>query len=411
MVLDGAADESCGVLNGRTPLEFAKTPNLDGLASMSRSYHCFTVKEGAAPQSSDAMVSLFGNDPKFFPRGPLEAVGSGIKLVRGDLALRCNFATIEDLETRNILDRRAGRTLTTKEAKILARVVNEKVKLPFKFEFRATNQHRGVLVFKGGFSDNISSVDPHYNDFGAGRGSDKFSFSQSLDDEEDSKLSAELLNNFVKKSHEVLDKHPLNLLRAKKGLFSANFILCRGAGNQPPVFKKLKGKWMGLGYMPLEIGLARAAKMDIYRFNYPKMKGMDVYANLYAGLKKAIKYAIKMMWKNRDKYDYFYVHFKETDIPGHDNKPMDKVKMIEMIDYRFFSFLKEFAVKNNAKLLITSDHTTSCRMKAHAANPVPVLFYNPADNFRGNRRFTEEDGLKGKKVSGRKLLERTLFLK
>ena len=223
VILDGVADLPCSALGDKTPLEVAETPNLDEIAKKSRIDYCYTVKEGIAPESSAAIVSLLGYNPNFAPRGPIETRGLGIKLKNGDLAFRCNFATIEDLESRNIIDRRAGRTLTTEEAKILARVINENVKLPYKFEFHPSIQHRGVLVIRGGFSDNISNVDPAYSISGAREFSDggKLSFSKSFDDEEDSKLSAELVNSFVRQSFEILDKHPINIARAKKGLYSA----------------------------------------------------------------------------------------------------------------------------------------------------------------------------------------------
>lgn len=412
LVLDGIADEPCKVLDGLTPLEAAKTPNLDYLAGKSKLDYCYTLKEGVVPQSSSAMISLFGHDPNFAPRGPFETIGAGIKLTKGDLAFRCNFATVEDLDALELLDRRAGRTLTTKESSILAKAINEKVKLPFKFEFYSTNQHRGVLVFRGGFSDNISNVDPDYGlGVGNSRSARKVKFSKPLDEDDDGKLSADLVNQFVRQSHNILDRHPLNLARAKKGLFSANFLLCRDAGNESPSFKKLKGKWMALGYMPLEIGLAKSMKMDVFKFEYPKMKGIDVYSNLYTGLKKAIKYSVKMLKKHKNKQDYFYIHIKETDIPGHDNKPLDKVKMIELLDQRLFSFLKKYIEKSEAKLVLLGDHTTSCKRKAHTADPVPVMYYNPQDLKKSEKRFTEKDGLEGKKMIGRKLLEKTLLSK
>ena len=113
-----------------------------------------------------------------------------------------------------------------------------------------------------------------------------------------------------------------------------------------------------------------------------------------------------MLKKNKDKYDYFYVHFKKTDIPGHDNRPLDKVKMIELLDQRFFSFLRNFVKKE--RVIITADHTTACRLKAHTADPVPVLTY-PSGKIKKDQRFTEEWGLKGKKIIGNKLLEKNLF--
>lgn len=410
IILDGVADEPCQSLGERTPLEQAKTPNLDAIARKSRIEHCFVIKEGVAPESSSAIISLLGYEPTAAPRGPLEALGIGITLKKGDLALRTNFATVDDLENGNVLDSRAGRTLTTQEAEILAKAINEKVKLRYKFKFYTSIQHRGVLVLKGGFSDNISNADPFYENGNVRMTvNTKMVFSKSLDDEDDSKLSAELVNQFVRESHKVLDKHPINIARAKKGLYAANVVLCRDAGNEPAGFSKLKGKWIGLGYMPLEIGIESACKMPVYKFKYPRLKGIDVYANLNEGLGLAVKNAIKMIKKNFRKTDYFYVHLKETDIPGHDNKPLEKAKMIEFIDEKFFSFLKEFIKKYPARVIVTADHTTACRKKMHTDEPVPVLVYHPTWDENREKRFTEAEGKKGKKIYGKELLKEYLF--
>ena len=400
VILDGVADEPCQALGQITPLQAAKTPNLDWFANRGKLDYCYTVKEGFVPTSDNGVISLLGYDFIFEHRGPLEAVGAGVQLNNGDLAFRCNFATMDDLENLHILDRRAGRNLTTKESRILAKSINEQVKLPFPFEFIPTIQHRGVLVIRGGFSDNISSIDKSKDG--------KLAFSHSEDDNDDgAELSAELLNSFVRQSHKILDSHPINISRAKKGFYSANVLLCRGVGNEPPKFKKMKGSWMALGYMPLEKGIARATGMELYKFGYPKLKGIDAYSNMYDGLKLATKYAGKMISKYRKKYDYFYVHFKETDLPGHDNKPLDKVKMLELIDQRFFSYLRKLI--GDAKLIVTADHATPCRLKAHGADAVPVLSYPHPKGKEEEQRFTEEQALEGKKIIGKKLLSEKWF--
>ncbi len=414
VIMDGVADESCQILGGKTPLEFAKTPYLDEIAKRAKLDYCYPIKQDVAPESSSAVLSLLGYDYDEVSRGILEAVGAGAKLRNGDLAFRFNFASVDGLDNGGeILDSGVGRTLSTKEAKVLAAAVTKGLKgnERFKFDFFPTIQHRGVLIFRGGFSDNISDANPFYSggkSVMSGR-SAKFVFSKPLDDEDDSKFSADLLNHFIRHSHNILDKHPINIERARKGLYMANAILCRGAGNEVPRLKKMRGRWMALGYMPLEQGVAKSAKMDVYRFKYPKLKGIDAYANLYDGLNSAIKYAIKMLKRKRKKYDYFYIHLKETDVPGHDNKPFEKAKMIELIDKKFFSFLRGFLAKNKAKLVLTADHTTACRTKGHTATQVPVLTYPHEGKVVEGQRFTEKDGMKGKKILGKKLLEEKMY--
>ncbi|MCA9485361.1 MAG: phosphoglycerate mutase [Nanoarchaeota archaeon] len=410
IIFDGVADLPCRQLNGKTPLEAAKTPNIDFFAKKSKLDYCHTVGEGIAPQSNNAVISLFGRNPDLAPRGSLEAQGWGVKLSPGDLAFRTNFATIDDLKNLNVLDRRAGRNLSTKEAKALAKAINTEVKLSAKFEFIPTVNHRGILVFRGGFSDNITNIDPEY-----GRGVVnkspvfKLKFSHSVDDEDNSKYAAELINNFVRQSFTVLDKHPINISRAKKGLHAANIILARDAGDHPVKLKKLPGKWAAIAYMPLELGISQALKMDIYKCSNIKMRGMDVYANLHKTMHHYVKFIIKKMKKKKKKYDYFYIHIKKTDTPGHDNLPHEKVKMLEYLDKNLFGFLKKFIT--NERLILTADHTTACKLKAHTADPVPVMTYpNYAKTSPDpEQRFTEKWGLKGRKIQGKKLLEQNLF--
>lgn len=409
IVLDGVADDFLPVFQGKTPLEQAKTPYLDQLARLSRIDRCTVIKEGVAPESSNAILSLLGQDPRAVARGSLEALGAGVRASRGDLVLRTNFATLEDITSMRLLDRRAGRTLSTRDAKTLARAINDHVKLPYPFTFYSTVQHRGIVVFKGGFSDNISNVDPHYETGSVSGSGEIVPFSRPLDDEHESKVAADLVNMFVRKSFEVLDVHPLNVSRAKKGLFSANFLLCRDPGRETARLARLKGSWMGLTYMPLEVGIARAAKMDVHSFDYPPLHGIDVYENLYEGLALAVKEATRALSRHAGHYDYFFVHFKETDIPGHDNKPHDKVKMIEFLDQRFFSFLVPFVQKRKTRVVLTADHTTSCRLKAHTAAPVPVLFYNPSSPQTHQGRFSERYAQDGKNFLGKTLLDKTLF--
>ena len=162
VIIDGLGDLPNSLLGGKTPLEIAKTPNMDFLAARGELGLMYSVKPGFVPESDEAIKSIFCNDLILSSRGQLEAVGSGIKLTRGDLALRANFATIDSLQKGNVIDRRAGRTLTTQEAEELAIEINSRVKLPCKFEFRPTVQHRGVLVLRGGFSEMISNNDTSY---------------------------------------------------------------------------------------------------------------------------------------------------------------------------------------------------------------------------------------------------------
>jgi len=408
IIIDGLGDLPCKQLNGKTPLEAANMSNLDFLATRGEMGWMYPVKPGFIPESDEAIVSIFGNDLISSTRGQLEVRGTDIKLTRGDLALRINFATIDSIEKGNVLDRRAGRTLTTPEAEILAKALN-KIKIPCEFIFKPTIQHRAVLVFRGGFSDNISGNDLTYIQ-GKTKFTDKTGFSRPLDDDENSQYTANVVNEFVEKAHEILDKHPINEERKKKGLLPANYLLVRGAGIEVPKLKIYK-KWLSVAYMPLEMGFSRHCGMKVFSFDYPKLKGLDAYANLYEGLEKACKFSIKILKKNYKKQDYGYIHLKETDIPGHDNKPWEKKMMLEYIDKTLFKFLRRFAPPNKIRILVTGDHSTPCKLKAHSADPVPVLFYN--DSIPKEKKFSEKEARKGTLggFMGNELLKKVGFVR
>ena len=407
VVIDGMGDLPCSQLGDKTPLEAAEIPNLNFFASRGEMGYMYPVKQGFVPESDEATVSLFGNELIASTRGQLEAVGTGIKLIRGDLALRANFATIDRLKDGRVIDRRAGRTLTTGEANVLANEINNKIKLPCKFIFKPTIQHRGVLVLRGGFSDNISGNDTAYI-AGKLQATDKVQFCKALDDDENSQYTVNIVNEFLEKAYNLLDNHPINQKRRERGLMPANFLLVRGAGIEPPKLKIYK-KWLSVSYMPLEIGFSKLSGMNVFSFNYPKLKKLDVYQNLNDALSWACKFSMKVLRKNKNKVDYAYIHLKEVDTPGHDNKPLEKKAMIEYIDKTLFAFLKKFAPPNKIFVVVTADHSTPCKLKTHSADPVPVLFYN--DSIPKEKKFNEKEAKKGSlgKIEGKELLHVVKF--
>jgi len=408
IIIDGMGDLPNKQLEDKTPLEAANMPNLDFLAARGEMGYMFPVKQGFVPESDEAIVSIFGNDLISSTRGQLEARGTDLKLTRGDLALRVNFATIDSLNKGNVIDRRAGRTLTTTEAEILAKALN-KIKLPCEFIFEPTIQHRAVLVFRGGFSDNILGNDLTYTQ-GKSQDSNKINFCKALDDDENSQYTANIVNEFLVKAYGVLDKHPINEERRKKGLMPANYLLVRGAGIEPPKLKLYK-KWISVNYLPLETGFSKTCGMNNFSFDYPKLKNLDAYGNLWNGLKKACKFSIKVLKKNKKKSDYFYIHIKETDLPGHDNKPIEKKMMLEYIDKTLFKFLRKFAPPNKIKVVVTADHSTPCKLKNHSADPVPVLLYN--DSIPKEKKFCEKEARRGTlgRIIGKDLLKKVGFVR
>jgi len=390
IVLDGASDLPMDFLGEKTPLEISETPNLDFFAKNGRLGYMYPINEKTIPSSDNALISIFGNDPKLCRRGVYEAIGAGFELKRGDLALRINFGTIENLKTKKVIDRRAGRTLSTMEAKTLVESLNNKIKLPCKFEVKSTVQHRGVLVLRGGFSDNITDCDTGWSAHGK---KEEFRFSEPLDDEKLTKFTANIVNEFLTQSFKILNEHPINIERKRKGLFPANFIFTRGGGIEIPKIKPYRS-WMSINSMPLEVGIAKLSKMKNFSFKIPEFKDIDFYKHLHETLNKKIIFSIKTLKKSHRDFIGCYIHFKETDVPGHDNKPYEKKNMIELIDKKFFSFLKKMAIKYNWKVVVTCDHSTPCKLKGHSQHPVPVLVYDGKEKDDAHR-FNEIESRMG----------------
>lgn len=402
VILDGASDLPHPILGGKTPLEAANMHNLDFFTRDGKMGYMYPIDEETIPGSDNSLISIFGNDTNVCKRGVYESIGAGIKLKKGDLALRFNFGTIDNLKNKRVIDRRAGRTLTTKEANILSKDLNEKIKIPYKFEFKNTVQHRGVLVIRGNFSDNISNIDPEWSS------TDKkfeFKFSEFLDDK--SKESSKVVNEFVSQAFRILNNHPINLERVKKGFLPANMIFLRGGGTEVPKLKQYKS-WMSINSMPLEIGISKVSGMKIFSFPYPELKTIDSYRNLYEALYKIIDFSKRILKKEGKNFSGCYIHFKETDVPGHDNKPLEKKRMLEVIDKEFFSFLRKFFKGKDIKLVVTCDHSTPCKLKAHSSDPVPVLVYD-SNGFDSSEHFCEIEAKRFSlgKVYGREFMEKT----
>ena len=409
MILDGLGDLPHKLLNDLTPLEAAQTPNLDFLAARGMLGYMYPVKPTFIPESDEATLSIFGNDLISSSRGQLEARGSGIKLTRGDLAFRVNFATIDSLEKGNIIDKRAGRTLTTQEANILSKAIN-KIKIPCEFVFKPTIQHRAALVFRGGFSDDISGNHSTYNQ-GMNFFSDKISKCKALEDDENAQYTSNIVNEFLEKTYDILNNHPINVERIKRGLLPANFLLIRGAGIEPPKLKQYK-KWVSSNYMPLEIGFSNVCGIKNYSFEYPELTGIDAYENLWKGLRKACKHSANIIKKNINRAEYAYIHIKETDLPGHDNKPIEKKLMLEYIDITLIKYLRSIVPQHKIKVVVTGDHSTPCKLKGHSADPVPVLFYN-CGQIPVAKKFCERECRKGElgRIMGSELFQKVGFVK
>jgi 2,3-bisphosphoglycerate-independent phosphoglycerate mutase len=380
VILDGLGDEPIDALGGRTPLEAARTPNLDRLARDGRNGYVTTVGEGIAPESDIAVFAILGYDPRehHSGRGPIEALGAGLNVNHGDLAYRVNFATVEkEGDEFIIIDRRVGRDLSSDEARELAEEVKRGVKLDgAAFDFRSTVGHRGVLVLRsdrGRLSADVENSDPAYAREGSlGVANETFDNRvgrvtplPGRESDPAAQRAAYLTDEWLRASHAVLDSSDVNRLREKAGKLQGNFVLTRDAGDHLPElvpFKERFGPDMGCFVeMPVELGIARLMGMGI--------------VEAPTGIPPDEQYAAwaKLALEAQEGYDGLYIHIKGPDVPAHDGDHDGKIESIESIDSYFFTGVLESLDIARTVVAVTADHATSCLKKAHTADPVPLV--------------------------------------
>ncbi len=371
IVLDGMADRPVPRLGDETPLESADTPTMDYLARIG-SCGMIDILGGIAPESDAAVLSLLGYEPKkyYTGRGPLEAVGIGMKMQPGTLALRCNFATSSN--GIDLVDRRVGRTLTSRESAEIAAVISRNVKLKnASFVFSPGVAHRAVLAIKAAtpLSSRITNTDPAYAVGKGGIPEALSSFEMKVESakplENNAKLSAELVNDFTSQCYDILKNHPLNKKRVRKGLLPANVIISRDAGNRLPelysLSRQFRRRFAILADMPLEIGIGKMAGMGIVKLPLPTFKKEDHTLRVAKTL-SALK-----------RYDSLYIHIKGPDLYGHEGDFIGKRNCITDIDRYFIGPLLKNANLEKTVIAITSDHSTPCILKGHSGDPVPFL--------------------------------------
>ncbi len=388
IIIDGLGDLPLEKLEGKTTLEAAETPYMDSLARIGKTGLMYTVGKGIAPESDVAVVSILGYDPLEYhvSRGALEALGAGMNMKNGDLALRCNFATLAS-DNNSIIDRRAGRNLTTEEATELVQAVNEQIQLeshPATLQLKSTMNYRGALVIKSEkkeLSGNIGNTDPAYKRIdGVGVADPEAEMvlkkSTPLDDSEEAKIAANLVNEFTEKSITILDKHEVNKIRLKESKLKANVILSRDAGHIVPKFPLLSQlyslNFVCLADMNVERGISKLAGMSLVDLPLPSKN-----------LEKDCRLRVRRLLEVLPFYDCFYIHIKGPDEPGHDGNCNLKSKLIATIDKYFVGDMLQQISLEDYLVCITADHSTPCVLKAHSDEPVPLLI--AGNNLQGDK--------------------------
>jgi len=395
VLLDGVGDLPHPDINNKTPLEAAQTPNLDKLANNGKMGRVISVGKGIAPESDIAVFNMLGykfQHSDYAGRGVIEAIGIGIDFKDGDLALRGNFATLDESDI--IIDRRAGRHIEKADALGVSRELEDRLKLSSPLSevvVAPTIGHRVVVRIrdKHQLSANISNTDPAYSRIdGMGIAKAVGDFLKierclPLDDTESANLTANLVNEFSEQSLKILKESKVNQNRAKQNKKLLNSILLRDAGNKypkvEPINEKYSMNFSCIVDMPVEVGISNVLKMHAFSAG-----GLTDYEE------KA-----KVAAKSMETENAIYVHLKGPDEFGHDGDAIGKMKNIEEIDQRFFGTLLENINTEKIVVMISADHSTPCINKGHSDHPVPLLISGNQIKNDGSQRFTESDGVKG----------------
>lgn len=377
MIIDGMADRPLADLENKTPLEAAKTPNMDELAKLGICGIMDPIKPGIRAGSDTSHISILGYDPYqvYTGRGPFEAAGVGVDVVTGDIAFRCNFSTAD--QQGIITDRRAGRIREGTEQ--LSKAINSiNAVEDIEIIFKESTGHRAVLVLRGeGLSDKVTAADPKYND-------KKWEPVKSTDGLPDSAKTARILNEVIKKSYELLKDHPVNLKRINAGENPANIILPRGAGAVPEVqpFQEKYGlKAACIAETGLIKGIGKITGMDIIDVE-GATGGVDT--NLENITHSIIKTAA-------DDYDFLLINVDGADEAGHDGMLKEKLEFIQKVD----DVVGKLKKIDDTYFILTADHSTPISVMDHTGDPVPILIRGPEVRVDDVENFNERAASKG----------------
>ncbi|MCR8633815.1 2,3-bisphosphoglycerate-independent phosphoglycerate mutase [Paenibacillus radicis (ex Xue et al. 2023)] len=374
-IADGLGDRPHPLLDNRTPLEYAKTPNLDRLASKGITGMMDLISSGIPVGTDMGHLILFGYQPHHYPgRGPIEALGIGMDVKPGDIVLRCNFATVD--EDGIVVDRRAGR-IRENTNEIAQAIDGMELEDGVVAYVKPATEHRAVLILRGnGLSDKVSDSDPKAPNDGK-----PYCRIKPLDTSDEAGRTAILLNLFLKKVHAILSAHPINQERIEQGKLPANFILTRGAGQVTqlePIVQQLNFRGSCIAGESTVLGVAQLA-------GFKTVTDIRMTGNIDTDIELKARLAIEEIADN----DMVYVHFKAPDIKGHDNEPFEKARAIELFDRMVGLILQQ--LPENVYLALAADHSTPCEVGEHTGEPVPVLIYGPSIRRDRVQQYNELD--------------------
>ncbi len=379
LIIDGVADRPVRALGGRTPLQAAHTPNLDRLAREGILGLADPVAPGVVPDTAAGTLALFGQSPRALKRGPVEALGAGLEMHPGDVAVRANLATIDD--DGNVVDRRAGRIRDDADA--LAAALDaiqlpESITRGVQVRIKAATEHRLAIVAHGpNLSPAITGSDP----------GDVASAGPPLVVEpidaanKAASHTAAVLSALEAEARAVLEAHPINKRRKEHGKPPANAVLSRGAGR---LHRLVTLEEAGI---PLHVSCISG---DLTIIGLARWLGAETVcephmtANLDTDLAAKMTAAMNAL----EQGDLTIVHVKGADIAAHDRRPDLKMQFLERLDRELGVLLDAYADRP-LRIGVASDHATLSESGQHAADPLPVLLWGAGFEADGAQRFDE----------------------
>lgn len=389
---DGMADEPIASLGGLTPLQYAQTPYMDELARLGVTGRMKTVADGFHPGSEVANMAVLGYDlPTVYEgRGVLEAASIGVELQPGDMAMRCNLICVEG----EILKNHSAGHITTEESDALIQYLNEQLGSE-RVHFYTGVSYRHLLVIKGG-DKRVACTPPHDVPL--------HPFRPLLVKAEvpEAQATADLLNELILRSQELLKTHPVNLRRQAEGKDMANSIWPWSPGYRPAMrtLKEMYGFEQGAVISAVDLirGIGVYAGLKVLHVE----GATGLYDTNYEGKAQAALEALK-------ENDFVYLHVEASDEAGHEGDVALKIKTIENLDRRavgpIYEAVKQW--KEPVAIAVLPDHPTPCAVRTHTNQPVPFLIWKPGETPDGVTRFDEFAVAEGKYD----VLEKDQFIK
>lgn len=371
---DGMADRPIEELQGKTPLEYAKTPAMDELAAKGEIGTVHTIPDGMSPGSDTANLSVLGYAPKkyYSGRSPLEALSIGVDMKPTDVSLRCNIVTVseeeENYEDKTIIDHSADE-ISTEDAAVLLEAVRKELETDI-YKFYVGTSYRHLLIWDKG---EVVELTPPHDVLGQKIG-------QYLPKDA-------ALRDMMKKSYDILVNHPINIERKKKGLNPANSCWFWGAGTRPALSsfeEKMHLRGAMISAVDLLKGIAVGASMKNI-----SVEGAN--GGLHTNYEGKAQAAVDVLTK--EDYDFVYVHVEAPDEMGHQGSVEKKVQAIENLDSRVIAPIKAGleAAGVDFKMLVMPDHPTPICIRTHTSDDVPYLIYDSTRKEEHDWKYNERE--------------------